>query len=351
MQTQDGVKRQLTRYLSPAGAWAFAVGTSIGWGSMVVTSNTYLAQAGPLGSVLGMVAGALIMLVISRCYAYMMNCYPEAGGAYTYCREAFGYDHAFLTAWFLALTYLAMLWANATSLPLFARYFLGRVFEVGRLYTVFDYDVYLGEALLSAAAVLLAAFLCSRFRKAISLAMIVMAVFFAAGILICFALGAGGTGLHAEPAMIPGKHACSQIVKIAVISPWAFIGFESISHGAEEFSFRQEKIFRILVITIVTTTILYLSVILLSVTAYPRQYGSWLEYIRDLDNLEGIEALPAFYAANHYLGRAGVILLMLSLLMLIVTSLFGNMTALSRLFFAASRDGILPEKANDDKGG
>ncbi|MBR0367746.1 MAG: amino acid permease [Clostridia bacterium] len=44
----------LTRHLSPMGAWAFAIGTSVGWGSLVVTANTYLAQAGPAGSVLGL---------------------------------------------------------------------------------------------------------------------------------------------------------------------------------------------------------------------------------------------------------------------------------------------------------
>ena len=49
--------RKLTRNLSPLGAWAFSIGTSIGWGSLVVTSNTYLAQAGPLGSTIGMIIG------------------------------------------------------------------------------------------------------------------------------------------------------------------------------------------------------------------------------------------------------------------------------------------------------
>ena len=36
-----------------------AVGTSVGWGSLVVTSNTYLAQSGPWGSTLGMIIGGL----------------------------------------------------------------------------------------------------------------------------------------------------------------------------------------------------------------------------------------------------------------------------------------------------
>ena len=121
----NGACPALTRNISAAGAWAFAIGTSIGWGSLVVTNNTYLNQAGPLGSALGMIVGALIMLVISRNYAYMMNAFPEAGGAYAYSRDAFGYDHGLLTAWCLVLTYFAMLWANAISLPLFAQFFLG----------------------------------------------------------------------------------------------------------------------------------------------------------------------------------------------------------------------------------
>ena len=74
----------------------------------------------------------------------------------------------------------------------------------------------------------------------------------------------------------------------------------------------------------VSATLLYIFVILLSVTAYPPEYDNWLAYIRDLDTLSGIGALPAFYAAQHYLGATGVRLLMVCLLALIVTSLIGN---------------------------
>ncbi len=62
--------RQLRQDISPAGAWAFAIGTSIGWGSLVVTSNTYLSQAGIMGSVIGLLLGAAAMLLISRNYFY-----------------------------------------------------------------------------------------------------------------------------------------------------------------------------------------------------------------------------------------------------------------------------------------
>ena len=334
--------RRLTRNLSPLGAWAFSIGTSIGWGSLVVTSNTYLAQAGPLGSTVGMIAGGLIMLAIAANYAYLMNVYPDAGGAYHYASEILGHDYGFLTAWFLSLTYLAILWANATSIPLFARYFLGDVFKVGRLYTLFGYDVYLGEALLSIAALLLVALLCARRKGTMAKLMIAMAVVFTAGIVVCFAAGIRGSKGNLGAGYVPGSSALSQIVRIAVISPWAFIGFENISHATEEMSFKNTRLYRVLFISVISTTALYIFITLLSVTAYPGEYRSWLDYIQNREHLEGLKGLPAFYAANRYMGKTGVVILMLALLSLIVTSLIGNITALSRLFYALGRDSILP---------
>lgn len=332
----------MSQDISPLAAWAYAIGTSIGWGSLVVTSNTYLAQSGIMGSILGLALGAAAMLVISRNYAYMMQCYPEAGGAYTYAKEQFGYDHGFLTAWFLAMTYLAILWANATSLPLFARYFLGDIFRFGRLYTLFGYEVYLGEALLSMGAIALTAvFLMYRKRAAAHL-MVALAAVFVLGIVAVFAAAILRLDSSLEPAYVPDSSAVSQIVKIAVISPWAFIGFENISHMSEEFNFKHNRFLRILVITVISTTVLYIFITLLSVTAFPPEYSSWLEYIRDIGNLQGLKALPAFYAARHYMGSFGVGVLMLALLALIVTSLIGNTTALSRLFYALGKDKVLP---------
>ena len=132
-------------------------------------------------------------------------------------------------------------------------------------------------------------------------------------------------------------------MRIAAISPWAFIGFENISHFSEEYSFPVKKVRGILIFSVVLTTVLYLFVSLLSVSAYPPEYESWLAYIRDMGNLNGIKAVPAFYAAEHYLGQTGVTVLMLALFGVILTSLIGNLLALSRLLFAAAREGDAPE--------
>ena len=337
----------LSRYLNVRTAWALAVGTSVGWGSLVVTGNTYLKSAGVLGSVLGIIAGGLIMLIICRNYSVMANKYPDAGGIYSYTKNEFGYDRAFLVSWFLSMVYISMFWANATSLPLFARYFFGDILRFGYLYTIFGYDVFAGEILLTLAAIWLVTLLCVKSKTATAHVMTGMVIVFSVGITVCFAValfGGVGAGSDFGPAFVPETPPFAQVMHIIFISPWAFIGFENISHSAEEFKFEKRRLHKILVISVITTTLLYVFVTLLSVTAYPPEYESWLDYIRNLGNESGLRALPAFYAASRYLGNAGIVMLSLSLLSLVLTSLIGNMRALSRLFYALSKDDILPER-------
>ena len=125
--------KTLIPYIPPIGAWALGIGCSIGWGSFVVTTNNYLSVAGPVGSILGLCISAVLMLIISMNYHFLMKKKPAAGGLYTYARENLGHDDGFLTMWFLALTYIAVFWANLTSLPLFTRYFFGDVLRFGYL--------------------------------------------------------------------------------------------------------------------------------------------------------------------------------------------------------------------------
>ena len=337
----------LTAYLSPAGAWAFALGTSIGWGSLVVTSNTYLAQAGPVGSILGLTLGLLIMIVIAACYHFLMNHSDARGGIYAYARDIFGYDHAALTAWFLLLTYAAMLWANATSLQLFSRFFFGNIFQFGFHYTLFGYDIYLGEALLSIAFIVLAGGVCTIFKKGVSRSMVIMCAIIVVGIVGCFCAAMAQRDVSQfafDPKFHPGTSPLAQVLGIATISTWAFIGFENISCSTDEFAFSRKKSFHVFVAALVVAGVLYALLILLSISAYPPEYGSWMDYIADLSNQSGVAAIPAFYAANYYLGQAGTIVLMVVLLCLVFTSLIGNIVALSRLIFALADDQVISDR-------
>ncbi|MBR4470805.1 MAG: hypothetical protein IKS54_05760 [Erysipelotrichaceae bacterium] len=60
--------------------------------------------AGPLGTTIAVVVGALIMTVIGANYSYLMVAHPGIGGVYAYTKSEFGRGHAFLSAWFLCLS-------------------------------------------------------------------------------------------------------------------------------------------------------------------------------------------------------------------------------------------------------
>ena len=346
-QTTVGNKGSgLQPYLSPLAVWALSVGSAIGWGALVVTSQTYLSQAGPLGSILGLLIGFIMMLMVAHHYHFLANRYPGTGGLYNYVKYIFGYDRAFLAAWFMFLVYIAIFWANATSIPLFTRYFLQGILRFGYLYTVFGYEVYLGEVLTTIIVIGLVGLLCIKSKKAIARCMEILVLTFTVGITVCFVaamLGHHSSGMTMEPAFLPDKNALRQVLRIAFISPWAFIGFESVSHSAAEYKFKHSNMFRVLVISLVVTTLLYIFIILMSISAYPEGCSGWLDYIRRLDEFEGIAGLPAFYAAHYYLGNPGIYILMASLLALILTSLIGMLRTVSRLCYAVAQDGILSE--------
>ena len=336
---------ELQPYLSPLAVWALSVGSAIGWGSLVVTSSSYLSSAGPMGSIIGLLIGFAMMLMVANHYHFLAERYPDTGGLYHYVKSIFGYDLAFLIAWFMFLIYSSIFWANATSIPLFVRYFLQGIFKTGYHYTIFGYEVYLVEALLTLAVMWSVGLLCMKSKKATAVSMVAMVLVFTIGITVCFIIamaGNGSSGMTMSPAFLPDKGVMRQVIHIALVSPWAFIGFETVSHSAAEYSFRHSNMFRILVAAVSVTTALYIFVILLSVSAYPEDCSGWLDYITHLDRYEGIAGLPAFYAANYYLGGAGVNILMVSLLALVLTSLIGMLRALSRLCYAAAQDGILP---------
>ena len=341
----DNTRSKMRSNFSPLGIWAFSIGTSIGWGSFIVTCSAYLQKAGILGTIFGLLIGLAVILVITWNLQYMITNAPDAGGIYTFEKRVSGKDTGFLAAWFVLLTYLAVLWANITSVPLFARFFLGDTFRFGFHYQVFGYEIWLGEALLSIAALLLVGFLCAKSAKVTNTIMVIAALTFAVGFTVCavLALTKHDSAFSFSPNFIEDSKAFPQIIRIAAISPWAFIGFENVSHFSEEYKFPVKKIRSILIASVIITTALYILVSLLSISAYPPEYGSWLEYISDMGNLSGIKAVPAFYAASYYLGKTGVTVLMLALFGVILTSLIGNMLAVSRLLYAAGREGEAPK--------
>ena len=335
----------LSQYISPLGIWALSFGCSVGWGSFVMPGTTFLPIAGPVGTVLGMTIGAIMMLIIGRNYYYLMNRYPDAGGTYTYSKKLFGYDHGFLSGWFLILTYVAILWANLTALVLIARNLLGDFFQFGFHYQLAGYDIYFGEILISVGLLLLCCFICI-FRKRLAMwVQILMALVLIGGIVVCFAVAAanGGRGSVAfDPAFSGGSGDFTKVLHIVALTPWAYVGFETVSHSAEELRYKKNRTFIIVVIAVFTAGLAYSLLSMLAVTALPDGYSDWPSYIAALGDLSGREALPTFFAVGKTMGDVGVTILGVAVIGGIVTGIIGNMIASSRVLYAIAKDDILP---------
>ena len=306
--------------------------------------TTFLPIAGPLGTSMGIGIGALIMLIIAVNYHFLMNLHPDSGGTYTYTKIAFGHDHGFLNAWFLVLTYVAIIWANATALPLIARNLMGDLFQVGWHYEIAGYQVYMGEALLAVFALVVAAWLCLKKRLA-GRTQIAMAILLCGGVAvgIIAALVHPREGVSAlSPTFSPGKHPLVGVFTIVALAPWAFVGFESISHSTGEFSFSPKKSLRIMAIAVVCAALAYAALAILAVTVLPEGCAAWPDYIFNLGRYQGIQGLPTFFTAQSLMGRLGAVVLALTTLGAIVTGLVGNYIASSRLLYALAQDDMLP---------
>ena len=336
-------------HLSPLAAWALAFGCAVGWGSFVMPGTTFLPKAGPLGTVIGMVVGGLVMAVIAWNYHVMMTRNPGPGGAYTYATKAFGIDHGFLCAWFLILAYVAIVWANATALAIVAHYTLGDVFKFGFHYHVAGFDVWMGDIILAAIAIIVAAEFCVH-RCLARGVQTILAVGFALGILLCFVsalIRHEGGFAEMTPAFSNLDRSVGplgQILRIVALSPWLFVGFESISHASGEFTFPLKRSFRVMAAALITSVLAYALLAVLPALVPIEGTAGWSDYIGKLGEKTGDLALPTFAAVKRALGPTGVVLIGLTMFGAIFTGLVGNLFAASRLLATMADDGILPAR-------
>ena len=343
MDNQKELK--LEKKLSPVNVWALAFGCIIGWGAFVMPGNTFLGSAGPLGTAIAMLLATLIMILIALNYSFMIRRYPIAGGEFTYTQKAFGERHAFVCAWFLGLSYLAIVPLNGTALALIGRNLLRNIFQFGFHYTVAGYDIYLGEILLAVAALVLFAWLSIRGVKTSGRFQTVLAVSLVGGVLVVLIaalVSSRAAWSNLTPAYYPGSSKISGILAVVAVAPWAFVGFDTVPQASEEFKFSQKKAKAIMVVSIFFGAAIYIILNTITAAVVPDGYADWAAYIDDLPNLSGLASLPTFHAAHELLGTAGLVFLGIAVLGAILSGICGFYMATSRLLFSMARENVLP---------
>ena len=323
--------------------WALAFGCCIGWGCFVMPGSTFLPAAGPLGTAVAMTIGAAVMILIAGNYHYMINRYPDNGGSFTFTKKLFGYDHGFFCGWFLWIAYVSLIWANATAFILIFRQVLGDFFAVGFHYQIAGYDVYFGEVLVTIGILLLFGFISIYAKRIERIVHTVLAVILLLGVVSCFLLVLAKRGVSGmTPAFSSTTSVGAGVFGIAALAPWAFMGFEAVSHVAGEYSFSHRKIFRIMAVAVIAAGLCYALMTFVAVMDRPAGFDSWTDYIAALGSQNGLAAIPTFFVVDSTLGNAGLMLLCITVLAALSTSLLGFYRVAGRLTCALSEDGILP---------
>lgn len=325
---------KLKRNLSPLNIVALALGAIIGSGCFLLPGDVFLETAGPLGTIIGLFIGASMLCIIAYNYGYMINKYPVAGGEYAFSFKAFERNHAFICGWFLVLCYISIVPFNATALGVISKQAFSGIFESGYLYSVEGSEVFVGEVLLGIVAVIIFAYtnikgvkMTGNLQNVITGAL-VGSVFF---LLIATLLNNKVEYSNFTPMFPTNVNPVKGILSIVAITPFLFVGFDSIPQVAEEYDFSPKLVFKLMLATIFFGFFMYIAVNTITAIVFP-----WQEFMSsDPDWATG-------QAVQYILGKFGMMLLFVSLFAAITAGINGFYLAASRLLYSMGRSSALP---------
>ena len=349
-----GLKRQL----SPMHVWALAFGCVIGWGSFVNPGKKFLPNSGVAGTAIAMAMGAIVMIIIACSYAYMVPKYPKAGGEFTFTKQCFGKNMAFICGWFLIAAYLTNVPMNSTAIGLIVDGIDGSadILKFGFHYTIAGFEIYFGEMIFAMAILVLFAIvnICGVKKAAIVQTVLSSLLVISVFTLAIAALISGkAQGINMQPIWGFDKSAAiaagattenisdfakggtagilSAILATFAIAPWAYVGFDTIPQAAEEFKFSYKKVIGIMVVAILFGCFVYTT----NNTVAAAALENWPDRV-----MAGEWVL--LVAAEEMLGIYGKILIGVAVSCAVLSGIMGFYLASSRLMYSMAKDGYLP---------
>jgi APA family basic amino acid/polyamine antiporter len=352
IQDTEEPEHELKKSLSALDLTVFGVGVVIGTGIFVLTGKIAKQQAGPSVAVAFVVAGAVCALA-ALCYAEFASTVPVAGSAYTFAYASLGELPAWIIGWDLILelalgcAVVAVGWSGyLRSLLDTAGLHLPEVLS-GTHDGRFGFDLLACLLVVAVTAVLVLGMkLSSRVTAVIvGIKVTVVLLVIVAGSLFITAANyrpfippalptAHGGGLTAPLSQLmfgftPSHFGVMGIFAAAAVVFFAFIGFDIVATAAEETRNPQRDVPRGILGSLAICTLLYVAVSIV-VTGMVK----YTELTTDAPLADAFKAVGhPFYAGVISFGAA------VGLTSVCMILLLGQ----SRVFFAMSRDGLLPQ--------
>ena len=259
--------RKASEFDKVLGAWdilVIAFGAMIGWG-WVVSSGDWIGAGGVIGAAIGFALGGIMVFFVGLTYAELTAAMPQCGGEHVFSHRAMGANGSFICTWAIILGYVGVVCFEACALPTIITY-IYPPFLKGYLYTVAGFDIY---ASWLAVAVVMAVIMTLVNIRGVKTAAILQTaltvVIGGVGILLIVASVVTGDVSNLDGQMFVGGstgESMRAIIKVAVTTPFFFIGFDVIPQAAEEINVPLKKIGKILVLSIVLAVAFYALVII-----------------------------------------------------------------------------------------
>ncbi len=328
----DQQRRKLTKTLKPSWVFAIALGSSVGWGAFILPGD-WIGESGPLGATIGLLIGAVIMMVIASSYGVMIKKFPVSGGGFTYAFIAAGKKWAFICGWFLSLGYISIVALNASAFSLLLKFLAPGFMKQGYLYSVAGWDVYLPEVLISSFIIIIFALINTTGTSVSGKMQFYFSILLVAGVVLLglFTFDVAQNPMeNIQPLFKGNQSILVSILVILAIAPWAYVGFDNVPQAAEEFDFSPRKATVLIVMSLFTSFLIYAVMIGLTAWTFPRTAG-----------VDGNLWLTGDVIYSS-LGLVGIIVMAVAIIMGIFTGLNGFYMSSSRLLFSMARARALP---------
>lgn len=255
-------KSAFNKVLGAGDIFVIAFGAMIGW-AWVVSSGDWINRGGVIGAAIGFVIGGVMVFFVGLTYAELTTAMPQCGGEHVFSYRAMGPVGSFICTWAIVLGYTGVACFEACALPTIITYIYPG-FLKGYLYTVAGFDIYASWLIVAVLMAVFMTYINIRGIKAAAIFQTVLTIIIGVvGILLVVASFFSGDGANIrQQAFSLNDPPMIGILKAALVTPFAYIGFDVIPQAAEEIKIDLKKIGMILILSIVLSVVFYAMVII-----------------------------------------------------------------------------------------